>query len=551
MHESRLILLVFLVGIAACQQSDTRGQGAIDELQVFDRDSYARHVEILASDEFGGREPGTDGENKAIKYIADQFAAAGLEPGMGDSYFQPVPLMRITSTLGEDIRFSRDGVNRDLVIGEDIVMWTRRVIEHEEVVDSEIVFVGYGIVAPEYDWNDYDGLDVRGKTVLILVNDPGFATQDDALFKGNTMTYYGRWTYKYEQAARQGAAAALIVHHTGGAGYGWNVIQGGLRPRYDLNREDGNMSRCNIEGWISQEAATQLFESAGNSLASVMQAAKTQGFRGYSLDAAFTASLDNKLESLQSNNVIAVLPGSDRADEAVVYVAHWDHLGTKESDGDGISNGAVDNATGTAGVIELARAFAAADNAFKRSVVFVAATAEESGLLGSQYYASFPVFPMRDTAAAINIDSMVVTGPTHEVSVVGYGSSELEDLARPIAASQGRELRPEPSPEKGYFFRSDHINFARQGVPAFYAESGLDDREHGFEWGQEQANDYRKKRYHQVSDEFDPRWDMGAALEDLQLYYELGSQIANSDQFPEWYPDSEFRAVREASRNNR
>ncbi|MFC6980032.1 M28 family metallopeptidase [Microbulbifer taiwanensis] len=428
-----------------------------------------KHIEVLASDEFEGRAPATKGEELTVNYLAEQFEALGLEPGVVDtdgepSWFQQVPVveMQIESTpmdiKGEDF-------DKKLQPLTEMVAFTQRQTDSSALDNSELVFVGYGIVAPENDWNDYADLDMTGKTAVILVNDPGYATQDKTLFNGNAMTYYGRWSYKFEEAARQGADGAIIIHETGAAGYPWEVVSGSWSvAQISLAAEDKNADRVAVEAWVTGDTAKEIFEAAGLDLAAEMETAKTRGFKPKSLGLNASVELNNKLRTSDSRNVVAKLPGKTQPDEAIIYTAHWDHLGVNENaEGeDQIFNGAVDNATGTAGLLAMARQAAAMKERPDRSLVFVAVTAEESGLLGSKYYAEHPVVPLDKTVAGINFDAMGVLGPMRDVIVVGYGNSELEKLLEKAAEKQGRYLAPEDHPERGYFYRSDHFSLAKK-----------------------------------------------------------------------------------------
>ncbi len=440
------------------------------------------------------------------------------------------------------------GETRQLAFGSAFVGGTRRVVERSEIADAEMVFVGYGVVAPEYGWNDYEGIDARGKTVVILVNDPGFASGDTTLFNGRAMTYYGRWTYKYEEAARQGAAGAVVVHRTEPAGYPWEVVETGWTgPQFDLVRADGNMSRAALEGWVSEDAARRIFAQGGADFDSLSAAAAAPGFRAVPLELTASVTIRNTIARSTSRNVLAVLPGTDRADEYVVYMAHWDHMGVDRSrDGDQIYNGAKDNASGTAGIVQIAKAFAALDPRPARSILFLAVTAEEQGLLGSAYYATNPVYPLAKTVAAINLDGLNLYGRMRDITVIGMGNSELDDYLADAATGQDRYLRPDPEAEKGYYYRSDHFNFAKEGVPALYTDAGIDHVEHGEEYGLAQRAEWVAERYHQPSDEYDPDWDLTGAIDDLQLFFRVGYRIANESTFPAWEPGTEFRARRDS-----
>ncbi len=517
---------------------------------VFEAGSFAEHVRTLASDEFEGRRPATAGEEKTIAYLEQQFAKAGLAPGVGKGFRQAVPFVELTTSPDDALTVQGPGGNAVLRYADDAVYWTKRVVPEVSLADSELVFVGYGIVEPAMDWNDYAGLDMRGKTAVILVNDPGFVTGDPALFNGRAMTYHGRWTYKFEEAARQGAAGAIIVHEEVPAAYPWEVVRNGAaRPQLAIEAADGNAWRVGIEGWMTREAAGRVFEAAGLNYDTAKAAAARRGFKPVPLALKASTRVRNAIRQISSNNVVGILEGSRRPDEYVIYTAHWDHLGKASSgSGDTIFNGAVDNATGTGALIELARAFSAVRPRPERSIAFVAFTGEEYGLLGSEYFASHPVVPLAQVVGGVNIDGMEVDGRTRDVAVVGFGASELEDYLAAAAAAQGRILKPEPTPEKGAYYRSDHFMLARKGVPMLYAKGGIDSHEHGPEWGLEQDADYTAHRYHKPSDEFDPDWDLSGAIEDLELYFDVGLMLASEEGFPNWRPGNEFRAIRDRSR---
>jgi len=513
---------------------------------------FMQLVNTLASDEFEGRAPGSAGEDKSVAYIKAQYERIGLQPGAADvGWFQPVPMIETTADESMVVHVTGHGGARELAFGTDVVLGTRSGQAQISVKDSELVFVGYGVNAPERGWNDYAGLDVRGKTVVVLVNDPGFHVNDEDLFDGNTMTYYGRWTYKFEEAARQGAAAALIVHDTPGASYGWDVVKNSWSgAQFDLRAEDDPEPRLPAQGWISSDAARQLFAGAGLDLDAQYLAANQRGFKPVSLNAAVSFDLHSSIVEKSSRNVIGVLPGTDLAEQAVVYMAHWDHLGKHEGEGDTIYNGAVDNATGVAGIIEIAEAFANADIKPRRSLVFIAVTLEESGLLGSKYYVANPTFAMDNIAGVINLDAMSVGGRSRDFVVTGLGNSELEDMLAPIAAQQGRALVEESNPAAGYYFRSDHFNFVKAGVPALYAKGGIDLIEGGVDAGKLAAADYAA-RYHQPSDEVHPGWKVDGLIEDLEALYAVGRVLADDELWPNWYEGNPFKATRDASRGAR
>jgi Zn-dependent M28 family amino/carboxypeptidase len=506
---------------------------------------YESHLATLAGDPFEGRKPATAGERRTVDYLVAEFRRLGLEPGNGDSWQQSVPLVEITAARDASLRLG----DQALAYLDDMVIRTRRVVPEIAVVDSPLVFVGHGIVAPEYGWNDYAGLDMRGKTAVVLINEPGFATGDESLFRGRALTYYGRWTYKFEEAARQGAAGVLIVHETVPAAYPWDTVQNSWSgPQLDQVSGDGGASRAAIEGWVTAQAAEALFRAAGTTYAEARTAASQPGFRPRDFGLTATARVRNAIRRATSANVIAKIPGRSRPDEYVFYLAHWDHLGRSLLRGtESIFHGAEDNASGTAGLLSLAASFMRAPRRPERTVVFLAPTAEEAGLLGSAYYVEHPVVPLASTVAALNMDTLHFGGPRRDVSVVGWGASGLQDLLAAAARRQGRVLVPEPTPQDGMYFRSDHFNFAKGGVPGLYFKLGIDDRERGAAWGQAQRDEYYARRYHKSADRFEPGVDLRGSLEDLQLLYAVGEALANSRDFPEWSRDSEFRGTRERS----
>ena len=535
-----------LAGCAA-EQAGVEASSA-DALQSITAEDLVQHIQTLSSDEFEGRGPSSPGEEKTIEYLKTQFEQLGLRPGNGDSYFQAVPLASIEADPSMSLSIEGGGGSSDFAYGGEFMAWTKRVTEQVGISGSEIVFVGYGVVAPEYGWNDYDGLDVSGKTVVMLVNDPGFATQDPDLFNGNTMTYYGRWTYKFEEAARQGAAAAFVVHETAPAGYPWEVVEGSWQgPQFDLEAADGNMSRVAVEGWLTLETARSVFEQAGLDYDALKAQAVEAGFEAVPMGLTATVTINNTIEHSTSNNVLGLLPGSERPDEYIIYTAHWDHLGRNPNlEGDQIYNGALDNATGTAGLLELAQAFALLDPAPQRSILFLAVTAEEQGLLGSKHYATNPVYPLQQTVANINMDGMNILGPMNDITVIGMGNSELDAYLAEAAETQNRVVRPDPEPEKGFYYRSDHFEFAKEGVPALYTDPGIDHVEHGEQWTRERRDEYTNQNYHKPSDEYSPDWDLQGGVDDLQLLFMVGHALANTSSFPNWKEGTEFKATRDA-----
>ncbi|MGO4222206.1 M28 family metallopeptidase [Lysobacter sp. TAF61] len=514
---------------------------------------FAEHVKTLASDEFEGRAPGSPGEDKTVAYLEAQFKRIGLQPGNGDSYVQTVPMVETVADEGTVLKLDVKGQPRELKFGSDMVIGTRSGKNEVKVDGSELVFVGYGVNAPEQKWNDYAGVDVKGKTVVMFVNDPGFHGQDPKLFEGKRMTYYGRWTYKFEEAARQGAAAALIIHDTDGASYGWDVVKNSWSgAQFDLPAKDDPEPRLPAQGWITADVARSLLSSLGQNLDELYKAAGKPGFKAIPLQAKLSVDLKSTISEKSSRNVIARLPGATRPDETIVYMAHWDHLGNHGHEGhgeaapsgsDNIYNGAVDNATGVAGILEIAEAFSKQQPPPDRSLLFLAVTLEESGLLGSKYYVAHPTAPLDKTVAVINLDAMPVIGKAHDMTVVGFGSSELEDILRTVADGQKRVLHAEATPEDGFYFRSDHFNFAKAGVPSLYAKGGDDLVEGGMEAGQKAQVDYRDNRYHKPGDEYDPAWKLDGVIQDLDALYGVGKTLAGNEQWPNWYEGNAFRAA--------
>ena len=509
----------------------------------------ARHIKALASDEFQGRRPFTAGEEKATAYLAAEFKKLGLKPGPTGSYFQAVPLVEIVGTPDSVATVAGNGKTLALKYRQDFMFLS----EHEQpliaVKNSPLVFAGYGVTAPEYGWDDYAGLDVKGKTVVVLINDPGNAGNDTTLFKGNAMTYYGRWSYKYEEAARHGATGLVIIHDTKPASYPWTVVQssnGGakLRPQ----TADKGASKVALEGWITLDAAKRLFATAGQSYDEAYAAANKKGFKGKALGLNLTTTIHNKITRKTSKNVVAVLPGTTRPQEYIIYTAHWDHLGIgKAVAGDSIYNGALDNASGCAGLLAIATAFRQAKEQPQRSIVFLAVTGEEQGLLGSGYYAAHPLFPLASTVADLNMDELFGFGPMRDLTVVGYGQSDLDDYARAAAKEQNRYVLPDQHPETGYFYRSDHFSFAKVGVPALYARGLFESRLHGKAYAEAQRVGFDEKNYHQPSDQYDPAWDLRGAAQDARLLFRVGQRLAGETTFPKWKNGSEFKAAREKS----
>ncbi len=545
-----LSILIFAMGFtASCSTQQMNSQEA--ENSVNEKD-LERHVLALASDEFQGRKPFTESERKTINYIKAEFEKMGLQGANGGSYFQDVPLVEITGYPSKLMKVTTEEETFHLTYIEEFIASTQQITEEIIIEDSELVFAGYGIVAPEYNWNDYEDLDVKGRTVLVLVNDPGFATQDESLFKGNAMTYYGRWTYKYEEAARQGATGVIVIHETKAAGYPWTVLQNGAAGAdLVLQSEDKNMSRCALEGWITKDAAQKVFSKAGRDFQTLAESAARSGFKAVALDASINLSIKNKLRFDTSKNVMAIVPGTSLADECIIYTAHWDHLGIGPlMDGDSIYNGAADNALPVACMLETAKAFSRLNVNPSRSILFIAVTAEENGLLGSAYYVANPLFPLNKTVANLNYELFLPLGRMKDVTIFGYGQSELEDYVAEAAKDQNRYVTPEPFPENGMYFRTDHFSFAKVGVPALFIKGWSDHHLHGKEWMSEKIQNFWDNHYHRPSDEYDPQAaDPSGIVEDAKLFFKIGLKLSMEDTFPEWREGSESKKIRDEAMN--
>ena len=520
-----------------------------EAVAAIDTATLMQHVRVLSADSLLGRLPGSLGEDKTIAYLEGEFKAIGLAPGNPDgSYIQKVPLVGITVDGAPSLTFAKGAATTTLKWRDDFVAWTKHVDATASLTNSELVFVGYGTEAPEFNWDDYKGLDVAGKTLVMLVNDPPLP--DTSQFGGPRMTYYGRWTYKYEQGQKHKAAGVLLVHETEAAGYPFTVVQGKTSEQFDLVTPDKNMSRAAVEGWITLDQAKALLKMAGQDFDALKASAATREFKPVPLGVTASITLRNKLRTVDSRNVVAKLEGSDPAlkDQVVVYSAHWDHFGVGTPvKGDSIYNGALDNATGTAGLLAMAKAYKAMPVAPKRSIVFLAVTAEEQGLLGAQYYSVTPLYPLNQTVANINMDGLNTWGPTKDLVVIGLGASELDDYASAAAAEKGRVLKPDAEPQKGYYYRSDHFNFAKQGVPAFYAEGGMDYIGKPADFGRQKRDEYTANDYHAPQDEIKPGWDLSGGVEDLRLYLTIGYRVAEAAKMPEWRAGNEFKATRDKS----
>ena len=535
------VLILFI--LVSCSQPE--------EQVVIAANTIEKHVSEISKDYYLGRKPFTEGETRTIQYLKNELESLGLQPGNGDSYFQEVPMVEITSTPSETMTISGKGKTRSLKLSEDFVANTRRIQDEISVENSEMVFCGYGIVAPEYGKNDYEGIDMKGKTAIVLVNDPGFGQEDDQYFKGNTMTYYGRWTYKFDQGPLQDAAAVLIIHETASAGYPWFVVQTGWTGAQLNLEKDPDEYLCAVEGWITLDVAKELMAWSGQDFAQLIRNARTTEFKPVPLGLDMSVTMTNAYKKDKSQNVIAKLEGSERPDEYILYSAHWDHMGVgKAVDGDSIYNGALDNASGTASLLAIAEGYGSLPVAPDRSILFLFVTAEEQGLLGSAYYATRPIYPITKTVANINMDALNPFGEMNDLTIIGYGQSDMDDYAKAAAEEQGRYIQGGQEPEKGFFYRSDHFNFAKVGIPALYAQGGYDHKEKGKEYAMEKQNEFTSQRYHKPSDEFDDTWDMSGLKQDAQLFYNIGLKLANENTFPEWKEGSEFKAKRDEDMKN-
>ena len=542
-HSSLLFLLGISIFITSC--SDSLSDTTDGRLRYW--------ISTLSSDEFEGRAPGTEGGQLTKNFISKTFQNLNLEPVDG-SYFLDVPASEITLKDSSYLTLSFRGNDRKMITGDEVVFWTKQARDYRKIRDSEVVFVGYGIVAPEYNWDDYEGIDVKGKTVVILINDPGFATGKLRLFNGRSMTYYGRWTYKFEEAARQGAAAAIIVHEEEPAAYPWSVVENSWQgPQLDLQRDDLGADRVILEGWIKDSILNDVLNFTGFDYDSLKQIALEKTFSAFPLRGlTLSSEIHNKVRYLQSHNIAAVKKGIAYPDEYILFMAHWDHLGIVNSSQPGennIMNGAVDNATGVAAILEFAKRFSEVET--DRSIMFLAVTLEESGLLGSEYFAKYPPIDLANIVAGFNYDGILPTGLTNDMVVVGYGASELEDLLENELVKSGRYINPDPNPEKGYFYRSDHISFAKRGVPVLYADGGFDLVAGGKEAGFLIEEEYRVDAYHGVADEYDESWDLDGLNQSIDVIFNISNELANSQQWPNWYDGNEFKSIRDASREGK
>ncbi|MCA5005969.1 M28 family metallopeptidase [Sphingobacterium bovistauri] len=546
MNKSFFISCALSLGLFSCtEQASNFNASKLDSLalEAITEDSYKAHVAQLSSDDFLGRKPFTKGDTLTVNYIQEQFKTLGLEPGNGDSYFQEVPMVEITSKpVVQNLTFTGKNGSISVKNLDDFVIGTRKLKESTTVENTKLVFAGFGIVAPEYNWNDYEGLDVKGKTVVVMVSDPG--RYDKNLFKADTMTYYGRWRYKFEEAGRQGATGVLLIHEKGAASYGWDVVRSGWSgPQLDLTTNNPD-EMPEFEGWISSETAQKLFKIGGLN-ADVLEESKKTGFKAIPMNVSTKVELKNSFRHSKSNNVVAKISGSKRPDETIIYTAHWDHLGIGEAvNGDSIYNGAIDNAAGVAALFEIAKAFKAAKHQPERSIIFIALTAEEEGLLGSSYYANNPIYPLNKTVANLNMDAFSPLGATKDVSIVGIGQTEIEDYVERSAAKFGRIVVGEKNPTSGGFYRSDHFNFVKKGVPGLFMGSGSE-----LISTDTIAIEKRKvslaNRYHKPQDELDEHWDFSGILADIRLFFDIGHIMSQEKTFPQFKTKSEFRELGE------
>jgi Zn-dependent M28 family amino/carboxypeptidase len=547
----KILSSAFIVITATLFNACGSSESSFDEqdgLGSFNKDSLVKHITTLASDEFQGRRPFTIGETRTVEYLTQSLKNMGVEPGNGNEYFQEVPMVEITPTCDPTMKIESAKGNFTLKNMDDYVIWTENTDSVISLKSDEVVFAGFGVVAPEYNWNDYEGLDVKGKVVLVMVNDPGFSSGDTTMFKGKEMTYYGRWTYKFEEAARQGAKACLIVHNEAAASYGFSVVQNSWgKSQQHLDTRGSKEYRCPVEGWITEPAAKKLLNTIPNG-GSLLVKANEKGFRPVALNLKISTSMKVKSVFNESKNVIGKITGTKRPKEYIIYTAHWDHFGIGKPDakGDSIYNGALDNASGTAAILEIARAFKSLKNKPERSIVFLFVTGEEQGLLGSAYYGQNPVYPVNETVANLNIDVINNFGPTKDVSIAGgEGQSELEDYLKRELQSKGRYIAPEAHPEAGHYFRSDHFSFAKVGIPALTTGAGIDEISQGKTYGQKQQELYNENYYHQTTDEYNAAtWKLEGGLEDTIILFQIGKRLAFETSWPQWKEGSEFKALR-------
>jgi len=541
----RLLLAGTAILAFSCNQNKPIDEQ--DGLSAFSKDSLIKHIVTLSSDEFKGRRPFTVGEEKSIAFLQNTYKGMGLEPGNSGSYLQDVPMVEISPKSVSPLKVQSAKGSFELKNMDDFVLWTERTDTVQTLNNDDIVFAGFGVIAPEYKWDDYAGLNVKGKVVMVMVNDPGFETGDTTMFKGKAMTYYGRWTYKFEEAARQGAKGCIIVHNTDAASYPFHVVQnsnGGVKLY--LDKRASHAYQLALQGWVTHESAVKILQAGGKDT-SVLHTANNRGFKGFDMGVKLSATLKAKVIFNKSHNVIAKITGTKHPDEYIIFSAHWDHLGVGKPDakGDTIYNGALDNASGTAAILEIARAFKSMKTPPERTIVFLSVTAEEQGLLGSEYYGENPIYPLDKTVANMNIDGINNIGKTKDVTISGSGQSELEDYLKAQLKTDGRYLAPEAHPEAGHYFRSDHFSFAKVGVPSITISGGLDVIGKGKEYGKKMEDDYTANRYHQPADQYDAAtWNLDGGMEDIELIFKIGKRLAFETTFPQWNADSEFKKLR-------
>ncbi|MHC1703514.1 MAG: M28 family metallopeptidase [Tenuifilaceae bacterium] len=536
-------VLAITILLAGCK---TKNQGLDAAINSINENDLKNKISVIASDEFQGRFPATEGEEKTIQYLEQQFRLVGAKPGNGDSYFQQVPLVEITADKSMKLKFTGEKENLTLNFSDDFIGGTPQLVDNINIQNAELVFVGFGINAPEYNWNDYDGIDVKGKIVLAFVNDPGF--YDSTLFKGKNMTYYGRWIYKYEEAARQGAAGIILIHETEAASYPWGVVQNSWSgTRFYLADNIVTKSGLKFQSWVTNESAQKIFNAAELNYEEQLISASKKGFKANYLKLKTTINFKNCFKITKSNNVIALIPGTEKEDEYIIYTAHWDHFGINPKfKGDSILNGALDNATGTAALVELAEAYNKLSEKPKRTIAFLAVTCEEQGLLGSQYYAENPIFPLNKTIAVINLDALNIFGRTKDMTISGYGFSDLDEYAIEVLKENDRYVSSDPNPESGGYYRSDHFSFSKVGVPSLYLSFGVDNLEHGIQWSQDNMWKWISENYHKPSDNYEPEvWKFDGMVEDLVVYFKIGYRLSNTDKIPNWKEGVFYKSKRD------
>jgi Zn-dependent M28 family amino/carboxypeptidase len=540
-----LSILIILLTLGSCSNKNQ----VLEAENSINPTDLEKHIIAFSSDEFQGRKPFTIVEEKATQYIANTFKEMGIEGAFDGDYFQNVPAVELQYSPNKSITINTKNGDLTLELTKDYIAKTPHIKDSIEIKNAEIIFAGYGIVAPEYGWDDYKNIDAKGKIVLVLVNDPGFATQNNDLFRGNAMTYYGRWAYKYEEAARQGAKGILVIHSTKPAGYGWQVLTNTSGFGISIQTENGNEDKCALEGWITNEATKRLFEKSGLNFEVLSKQAETHNFNAVSLNCDLNLTIKTKLKFQNSKNVAGIIKGTKHPDECIVYSAHWDHFGIGPiNHGDSIYNGAMDNGTALAAFLETAKAFSKLKQKPERSVVFISVTAEETGLIGSKFYAQSGLFPPEKTIANLNYELLLPMGKMKDVTITGFGQSELDVYVEQAAKEQDRYIIEEPFPENGMYFRSDHFSFAQVGIPSLFIKGWQDSREHGKDWAKEQINNYWGNAYHKPADEYNPDTaNLSGIVEDAKLFFKIGYKLANETSFPNWSEKSEFRAIREKS----